>query len=121
MLIREFTEEPDLDGVDLVDDLHFFMHNDPKFYRRVLYPLISKLRTHVKKGKKCKDEVFRNCVEQAIAQYCKQYNISGNPTSVFTNVDRDSLARKIFNDEMNNINSGAYDGRERNKRSNSDT
>ena len=113
MVIRDFTENNlDLEGVDLIDDLHFFMHNDPKFYRRVMYPLISKLRDHVKGGKSCKDTVFRKCVDHAVDTYCNQYRIPGDSKSVFTDVDRDSLARKIFNNEVSNINTGVYDGRE---------
>ncbi len=34
--------------VDWVDDLKFFMHNDPKFYRTVLYPVIAELKTKIK-------------------------------------------------------------------------
>lgn len=110
MLIREFTESPELKDVDLVDDLHFFMHNDPKFYRRALYPMIVKVRDHIKSGKKCNDTVFRKCVDSAVDSYCSKFKISGNPTSVFTDVDRDSLARKIFAQEQEHINKGTYDG-----------
>lgn len=112
MLIREFTETPDLDGVDLIEDLHFFMHNDPAFYRRVLFPAISKLRDCIKTGKDVKDDMFKNCVDNAADIYCKKFNIHDNPKSVFTDVDRDSLARKIFAQEQERIVKGDYDGRD---------
>jgi hypothetical protein len=110
MLIREFTENPDLKDVDLLDDLHFFMHNDPKFYRRALYPLIARFRDHIKSGKKCNDLIFRPCVDRATHEYCKKFNIPDSEKSVFTDVDRDQLARKIFAQEQEHINQGHYDG-----------
>lgn len=112
MLIREFTEAPDLEDVDLLDDLHFFMHNDPSFYRKVFFPLISLLKKHVKTGKRCKDDIFKPCVDHAVTLYCKKFNIPGNEKSVFTDVDRDSLARKIFAQEVERIEQGDYDGRD---------
>jgi hypothetical protein len=111
MLINEFTESPNLENTDLLDDLHFFMHNDPKFYRKVLYPMIAKLRDHIKAGKQCKDTVFANCVKHAMQIYLQKYNIGGNTQSVFTDTDRDELARKIFGQEMEHIHKGTYDGR----------
>lgn len=108
MLINEFTEVQDLETADLLDDLHFFMHNDPAFYRKKFYPMISKVRDHIKAGKQCKDTVFSSCVNDAMNVYCKKYNI-GNTKSVFTDIDRDSLARRIFGQELENINKGIYD------------
>lgn len=112
MRINEFTEVPDLEDVDLLDDLHFFMQNDPSFYRKVFYPLLSMLKKHVKTGKRCKNTIFRPCVDHAITLYCKKFNIPGNEKSVFTDVDRDSLARKIFAQEVERIEQGDYDGRD---------
>jgi hypothetical protein len=109
MLINEFTQLPDMENADLLDDLHFFMHNDPNFYRKVFYPMIAKVRDHVKSGKQCKDTVFKKCVNDAVDIYCKKFNLAGNPTSVFTNVDRDELARKIFGQEIDQIHKGTYD------------
>ncbi len=110
MLIREFTEDPRLKDVDLLDDLHFFMHNDPQFYRKELYPLIAQLKKHVKSGKRCEHTLFRKCVDKAVDHYCQKFKITGNPKSVFTDVDRDSVARKVFAQEQENISKGAYDG-----------
>lgn len=110
MLIREFTEKDNFEDVDLLDDLDFFMNNDRQFYRRDLFPLISHLRNQIKSGKKCKDTLFRNCVDKAIDVYCKKFDITNDQKSVFTDVDRDELARKIFAKEQENINNGVYDG-----------
>lgn len=109
MLIKEFTTPIDIENTNLLDDLHFFMHNDTVFYRKIFYPVIAKVRDRVKSGKGCKDTVFKSCVDSAVDIYCKKFNIAGNPVSVFTNVDRDSLARKIFEQELEEINKGTYD------------
>ena len=110
MLINEFTDAPDLKDVDLVEDLHFFMHNDPTFYRKILFPLISKLKAAVKSNQSASPEMFRGCVDKAADVYCRKFKIPGNPKSVFTDVDRDSLASKIFGQEKENISKGTYDG-----------
>lgn len=109
MLIREFVESPDLKEVDLVDDLKFFMENDPTFYRKVLFPMILKVKKHIKAGQRCKDTVFKNCVDQAASIYCQKFNIQDNEKSVFTDIDRDKLARQIFGQEVERINQGVYD------------
>jgi hypothetical protein len=109
MKINEVANIPDLDDVDLVDDLKFYMENDPQFYRRILYPIISQMKTQVKNGQRCKDNLFRDCVDKAALLYCKKFNIPDNPKSVFTDVDRDSLARQIFGQERDRINQGVYD------------
>ena len=111
MLLREFLNSTkDLTEVDFKDDLKFFMHNDPKFYRRVFWPLISKVRDHIKQGNPCRDDIFRPCVDHAATAYCKQYNIPQNHKSVFTDVDRDEIAREIFGQERDRIEQGDYDG-----------
>jgi hypothetical protein len=112
MIITEITQAPDLKDVDLAEDLEFFMRNNPSFYRRVMWPIISKMKQDIKSGKGCKEDCFRPCVDQGALLYCKKFNIPDNPKSVFTNVDRDSLARKIFDKERINIEKGIYDGRD---------
>ena len=99
-----------LEEIDLSEDLHFFMHNDHNFYRKVFFPMISKVKAHIKSGKRCHDGVFRPCVDQAAETYCKKFNIPDNHKSVFTDVDRDELARKIFGQEKDRIEQGDYDG-----------
>jgi hypothetical protein len=109
MLIREFVESPDLEEVDLKDDLKFFMHHDPAFYRRVFFPMISKLKKHLQSGKKCHSSVFRPCVDSAAETYCKKFKIADGHKSVFTDVDRDEIAQSIFGEESDRIQQGRYD------------
>lgn len=99
MKINELDERFNLKEIDLIDDLDFFMNNDSQFYRRVLHPMIIKVRDHIMKGGKCKDTVFRGCVDKAVSAYCKKFDIPGNEKSVFTDIDRDEVARKIFGRE----------------------
>lgn len=101
-----------LEDVDLVDDLHYFMNNDPKFYRRIMYPVLSQVKNKMKQGQGCKHDVFRPCVDTAAKLYCKKFQITDNDKSVFTDVDRDALARKIFQQESERIKQGAYDRNE---------
>lgn len=113
MLIREFTESPNLEDVDVKDDLKFFMHNDPGFYRRVFFPMIAKVRDHIKQGHPCRDDIFRDCVDKAAEIYCKKFNIADGAKSVFTDVDRDQLAAEIFGEERDRIEQGDYDRSEK--------
>ena len=109
MLIREFTEIKELKDIDLLDDLEFFMTHDPKFYRRTFFPMIARVRDHIKSGKQCSDTAFRSTVDSACDEYCSKFKIPGNPKSVFTDVDRDKVARSIFGKEHDNIAKGVYD------------
>ena len=110
MQMNELDPTLNLSHTDLIDDLHFFIHNDPQFYRQIFYPVLSKLKNHLKNGKNCSYKGFKPIIDHAIAQYCRQYRIPGNPISVFTHTDRDELARKIFGHEKENIQTGKYDG-----------
>lgn len=101
-----------LEDVDLVDDLQFFMQNDPKFYRRILYPVLSQMRDRIKKGQGCQHSIFKPCVDTAAKLYCKKFEIPDNDKSVFTDVDRDSLARKIFQQETERVKKGVYDSKD---------
>ena len=109
MLIKEFVEVTGFEDVDLVEDLKYFMENDPKFYRKVLYPAISRYIKKLRSGENCDASEFRSCVDQAAGVYCDKFNIPGNPKSVFTDVDRDELAQKIFGQERQRIQDGVYD------------
>jgi hypothetical protein len=108
MLLREFINIKELEDVDLCDDLQIFMHNDPLFYRKIFYPEIIKVRDKIKSGKRCEETSFRSCVDKAADAYCEKFDVSGNPISVFTEVDRDKVARQIFAKERDNIIKGRY-------------
>jgi hypothetical protein len=112
MLLRELDEKFNLEDSNLLDDLEFFMMNDDKFYRRVLHPELISLKDKLESGEACEDDCLRPCVDKAAMLYCKKFNIPDNPKSVFTDVDRDAVARSIFGKEQENMAKGHYDGRE---------
>ena len=111
MLLRELDEKFNLEDSNLLDDLEFFMMNDNKFYRRILYPQLSLMKNKLEAGEACEDNCLRPCVDKAAVLYCKKFNIPDNHKSVFTDIDRDAVARSIFGKEQDNIAKGHYDGR----------
>lgn len=105
MLLNELDPNTDLKDVDLLDDLHFFMTNDPVFYRKILHPIVITLKKHLKSDTKCDHAMFKSAVDDGVKAYCNKFKIEGNPKSVFTDVDRDELARKIFSQQTDHIQS----------------
>ena len=105
MLLNELDPNTDLKDVDLLDDLHFFMTNDPVFYRKILHPIVITLKKHLKSDTKCDHTMFKSAVDDGVKAYCNKFKIEGNPKSVFTDVDRDELARKIFSQQTDHIQS----------------
>jgi hypothetical protein len=103
MKIQDLYKQTNFEDADLKDDLMFFMYSDDKFYRRMLFPVIHDFRQKMKSQKGCEDVFFRSCVDQACKIYCKKFDIKGNEKSVFTDVDRDEVARKIFGQEKQEI------------------
>lgn len=100
--IEEFKD------VDLVDDLLFFMHNDPAFYRKVLFPKISDMKSAVKGGGNCDETHFMPCVNKAVGSYCKKFNIEQDPKSLFSKEELSGLAEKMFHQEKENIEKDVY-------------
>jgi hypothetical protein len=112
MLLRELDDSFNLEDTDLLDDLEFYMLNDDKFFRRILHPELLKVKHKLEAGHACEDTCLRPCVDKAATLYCKKFNIPDGSKSVFTDVDRDAVARKIFGKEQDNIAKGHYDGRD---------
>lgn len=108
MKLFEVDEKINLKDSDLNDDLMFFMYNDDKFYRRMLYPTIHNFVEKIKGKQACKDNYFRGCVDSACKIYCNKYDIKDGEKSVFTDVDRDEVARQIFGQERDRCEQGDY-------------
>lgn len=96
---------PKLD-FDPLDDLAFFIRNDPLYYRKEYYPLVAKLDDYTQAGKKCKDTAFVPCVNKAVKIYIKKFNISHDATKIFTKDAIQDLAQKMFREELENIKTG---------------
>jgi len=110
MKINDFDDSTpeELKDVNLIDDLEVFMNNDPSFYRRVLFPQISNLKTHISTGQPCKETCFLPAVKKATSAYCNKFNIDRDPKDIFADEEIRELAIKMFHDEKDNINQGAY-------------
>jgi hypothetical protein len=113
MKINDVDKQSDkFKDIDFVDDLKFFMHNDPRFYRTVVYPVIAELKSKLKSGGKCNEMSFKPCIERAIPVYCNKFKITQNPKVLFAVEEVKDLATKMFHEEKHNIKNGVYDGRD---------
>jgi hypothetical protein len=112
MLLRELDEKfADLTDVDLKDDVHFFMHNDSEFYRKVLFPAISALRSKIKGGGTADSSTFKSCIDQAMPVYCKKFNIKEPAEKFLSPEEINELAEQLYHEEKVRIEQGQYDGR----------
>lgn len=93
---------PKLD-FDPLDDLAFFIRNDPEYYRREYYPLVAKLNDYTQAGKKCKDTAFSPCVKKAVKIYIKKFKIPHDANKIFTDDALENLAQKMFREELDHI------------------
>jgi|TARA_B110000503_G_scaffold7367_1_gene9979 hypothetical protein len=111
MRIDEFTNAtmtPRFD-YDIVDDVTVFMRNDPMFYRKSLFPAVSKMADLHRAGKPVdKHKCLSDVVEEALGAYCKKYNIADQADGPFNDSDRDQIIDKIFGEEMEQIKKGDY-------------
>jgi hypothetical protein len=78
MRLYEFTN---LDSVekkldyDLADDLSFFMRNDPEFYRKKYFPLVSKFKGKCKCNDTPKPVFFKRIVLDAYKVYKDKFQV----------------------------------------------
>jgi len=110
MLLKEISDKIDeLKDVNVVDDLQFFMNNDPLFYRKILYPAISDMKHKLKSGQGCQQDHFHGCIKKGIDSYCKKFKIRKNPKDIFSDAEIKELAEKMFHNEKERIEKGTYD------------
>jgi hypothetical protein len=110
MRIDEFTQREDFKlPFDIVDDLHVFMRNDPMFYRKQYFPVMSRISELTKNKKKVNpDREFTPMIDSAIKTYCKKYDVARDPSDVFSEDDRKALVSKIYSEEIESIRRGDY-------------
>jgi hypothetical protein len=110
MKTNEIFQQDNKDlGFDIVDDTVFFMRNDPMFYRREYFPAITKIADMHRAGKKYNpSKILSPCIEKAIVEYCRKYNIARNPEEIFTENDRQSIMQMIHSEELTQIKKGDY-------------
>jgi len=111
MKIKDLDKQAEkFEDVDWIDDLKFFMHNEPRFYRKFIYPVISELKNRLESGSKCDEMSFAPCIEKAIPIYCNKFKITQNPQKLFDDEKLHDLAMKMFHEEKSNIEKGVYKG-----------
>lgn len=76
MKIFELFDEQPLDSkldFDLQDDLIFFMHNDPEFYRKEYYPIHRKFKKILDSERNVSAKAFAPLVKKAYSQYLNKF------------------------------------------------
>jgi|TARA_B110000977_G_C10879601_1_gene416936 hypothetical protein len=106
--IAQDPRDSDL-GFDLVDDTSVWMRNDPQFYRKELFPAMTKIADMHRSGKSIdRQKCLGDLVEKGINRYCAKYDLGSSPEQVFTQTNRESLIDKIFGECMDEIKQGDY-------------
>jgi hypothetical protein len=99
----EFTLE-----YDVCQDCHTYMKNDPMFYRKQYFPVMTMISDQYRKGKAVDfAETLRPLVQSAMEAYCTKYGLDGSQ-SVFTEDDELNIIERIKEDETQNIEEGEY-------------
>jgi len=93
---------------DVAQDCQCYMKNDPMFYRKEYYPVMSLLSDKFRAGEDINfNEALLPLVKSAMESYCKKYDLDP-PQSVFTDVDQESIIERIKSEEIKNIEEGEY-------------
>ena len=95
-------------GYDLMDDLIFFMNNDPAFYRKKYFPSMLKFNQYCGEGKNVAPRGFEPLVKYAYECYQNKFPVEG----LEPELDKE-LCEKICNEihkrETKNCEDGVYD------------
>ena len=104
----EQKDNPEL-GFDLVDDVSIWMRNDPQFYRKEFFPIISKVADKHRDGAEVdRHKLLSSMVEKGINRYCAAYDLARSPDKIFTQQDRHAIIDRVFSEEMEQIEKGDY-------------
>lgn len=107
--VTELKKADDELPFDLVDDTTFYMRNDPQFYRKEYFPVMSKLADMHREGKQIDHRKHIGpMVEKGINQYCAKFDLAKSPEEVFNQQHRDELIDKLFREEVEEIEKGEY-------------
>jgi hypothetical protein len=93
----------------VAEDLVVFMRNDPMFYRKNYFPCMSSMSDRKFKGEEIDfAECTRPMIERAINEYCRKFDITQSPQSIFTSEDEDAIIELLKAEEMPRIEMGEY-------------
>jgi|AntDeeMinimDraft_6_1070357.scaffolds.fasta_scaffold03036_4 hypothetical protein len=107
--IEVSTEETEELPFDVVEDLFVFMKNDPMFYRRVYFPMMSKIADAMSNNKNVDfEKALRPVIEKAVEVYAKKFDLPPSTKKMFTDESRSNLINRIRDEETQNIEQGDY-------------
>ena len=96
-------------GYDLMDDLMFFMNNDPQFYRKRYFPTMLKFDKFCKEGKTVSPRGFEKLVKEAYEIYRNKFQqVEGLEPQLDEEIC-EKLCRHIHEQETKNCDEGMYD------------
>ncbi len=102
------VEKFNVEEYDLHDDLHFFMNNDPEFYRKHYYPTLIKMKICKDRGDEFESAKLIPLVKEAYKIYKTKFPVKQLESSLDKNT-LEEICSKIYETELKNIESGHYD------------
>ena len=107
--INEFHDTDINVPYNIADDLHVYMKNDPIFYRRNVFPVLSKLSDLHKANKKYDvRQSFMPLVDKAATSYCEKFKIPYPVDKIITQEDKDEIIERMCEEELPLIQKGDY-------------
>jgi hypothetical protein len=83
---------------DLVEDLAFFMRNDPQFYRQDYFPFLQKFNRHCDAGRTVTAKAFIPIVKRAFNAYQTSFPVEGLESSLSDN-DLEEICERLQSEE----------------------
>jgi hypothetical protein len=93
---------------NLGEDLQFFIHNDPEFYRKHYFPFIIKLKEAKQNKTKFTAKAFEALVKHAYNVYTDKFSEEELPTTIDDKVVKE-VCENLYREEIKNIEEGHYD------------
>lgn len=95
-------------GYDLMDDLMFFMNNDPQFYRKRYFPTMLRFDKFCKEGRDVSPRGFEKLVKEAYEIYRNKFPVEGLESTLDKDIC-ERLCHQIHEQEKKNCEEGMYD------------
>jgi hypothetical protein len=96
------TEQTNNDDFDLIEDLLFFINNDPDFYRAEYFPVATSFVGTIKSDNTAKPSHFKNVIEKAYQSYKDKFQLDSLP-KVLTPDQVEELCAKLHSQEVNHF------------------
>lgn len=92
----------DTNDFDVVEDLIFFINNDPQFYKNRYYPELQEFQRMVKKGMPIGVQFFAELVNDAYRKYTKMYDLHDLPEKL-SKQDLHDICGALYDQEVDDI------------------